>query len=74
MINHGELYSNYQEAEITEIIADATEQFVPDELGAIAFPETLSVFKDGVLQRLNVDYTIIISQGGKDILNFRSTV
>jgi hypothetical protein len=74
MINHGELYSNYQEAEITEIIADATEQFVPDELGAIAFPETLSVFKDGVLQRLNIDYTIIISQGGKDILNFRSPV
>ena len=64
MINHGELYSNYQQAEI--VITDgAQEQVIPAEIGTIAFDKTVSVFKDGILQRLNVDYTV--SQTGNEL-------
>ena len=46
MINFGELYSHYQEEEIS-IIALATEQFVPSSLGTISDDESVSIFKNG---------------------------
>ena len=48
MINFGELYSHYQEEEIS-IIALATEQFVPSSLGTISDDESVSIFKNNIL-------------------------
>ena len=48
MVNFGELYSNYQEAEIT-VVPDSQEQVIPSEIGTVAFEKKLSVFKDGIL-------------------------
>ena len=57
MINFGELYSHYQEEEIS-IIALATEQFVPSSLGTISDDESVSIFKNGILLRHRLDYSI----------------
>ena len=56
MINFGELYSHYQEEEIS-IIALATEQFVPSSLGTISDDESVSIFKT-ILLRHKLDYSI----------------
>lgn len=70
MVNFGELYSNYQEAEIT-VVPDSQEQVIPSEIGTVAFEKKLSVFKDGILLRRNIDYSI--SQTGNE-LNFTDPV
>ena len=64
IINHGEIYSHYQEAEVT-ITPDAKEQVVPVELLPFGEDRSVSIFRDNVLQRLDVDYTI--SDTGNEI-------
>ena len=64
MINNGEIFSHFQEAEIT-ITPNAKEQTVPSEILPFGEDRSVSVFKDNVLQRLDVDYTI--SDSGKEI-------
>lgn len=69
MLNFGEIHAHYEELDVT-VIDGATEQVMPTFRDSILYDKNIVVILDGVVQRLNVDYTL--SSGATEIL-FTST-